>query len=197
MRSRLVTLVAVPVLALGGTVVTAPGASAAPHPIIRTVRAFAAPAGGLGGITAPWVSCSDYTTDPAVRWTLTNLGTGTTRHWHWSGDDDRTRFPRVPAGHYRSRTVATCGTARATRTQEPVVRQKTRRTTMSRAEFDRIRHGMSTRQVTRIVGYPGKTGVTSGAMAWRYYDRMAFLKQAEIRYRHGRVDALWWNGEGD
>ena len=197
MRSRLVALLAVPALALGGTLLVVPEAAAAGHPIIRTVRAFAAPAGEKGGITAPWVSCSDYTTDPTVRWRLTNLDTGTTRRWHWSGDDHRSRFPRVPAGHYRSRTVATCDTTRRTRTQWPVVEQKTRRTTISRAEFDRIRRGMTRGQVTRIVGYPGSSGTTAGAMAWRYYDQMAFLKQSEIRFRHDRVDAKWWNGEGD
>ena len=198
MTSRLAAALVVPALTIAGTVLVVPAAAAAVHPVIRTVRAFDAPAGGKGGITAPWVSCSDYVTDPTVTWVLTDLGTGATRRWHWSGGDTRSRFPRVPAGHYRSRTVATCGADPATRTQLAVVRQKTERSTVSRAEFDRIDRGMSQERVTRIVGYPGTAGASVGATAWRFYDRMPFMKLAEIKYRHGRVAATFWNsGEGN
>jgi len=196
MRSTLVSLVAVPALALAGTGLVAPAASAAPHPIIRTVHAFAAPAGDLGGISSPYVSCSDYTTQPTVTWVLTDLGTRTTRRWHWSGGEDGTYFPRVAAGRYRSRTVATCGATRSTRTQRVAVVQKTERTTVSRAEWHRIHRGMSPRRVARIVGYPGTAGVSVGATQWRFYDRMRFMKVAEIKYRHDRVVGRNWVAGG-
>ena len=93
--------------------------------------------------------------------------------------------------------MATCGADPATHTQLRVVRQKTERSTMSSAEFSRIDLGMSLERVTRIVGNPGTAGVTVGATSWRFYDRMPFMKQAEIKYRRDRVAATFWNsGDG-
>ena len=201
MRTKLGALLTGPtlVLALAGSLLVAPSASAAVHPTIDRARAYAAPQGGKGGILAPYVTCSDYSTQPSATWVLTDLGTGASRRWHWAGADHRTRFPRVDPGRYWSTIRAACAGTFAERAQTLVVTEKTARRTVSQAEFARIHRGMTAPQVAAVIGYPGyRVGGTAGHRMYRLYDRMAFTQTAEVVFWFGRVEQKYWvSGGGD
>ena len=175
------------------------GASAqsGPRPVIQDAQAFRAPIDGKGGIENPFVSCTNYRVEPRVRWVLENTATGYTRTYRWKGALPGVYFPRVKVGTYRSTTTAWCRTNKATRTQTVRVTEKTLRTTISHAEFRRIKRGMSRDRVRHIVGYPGLDAGTYAGERTRNYDMMAFWRWASITYRDGRVVRKAWDVDHD
>ena len=122
---------------------------------------------------------------------------GYTRTYRWKGALPGVYFPRVKVGTYRSTTTAWCRTNKATRTQAVRVTEKTLQTTISRAEFRRIKRGMSRDRVRHIVGYPGLDAGTYAGEATRNYDMMAFWRWASITYRDGRVVRKAWDVDHD
>lgn len=186
--------VATAALIFAGT--TAPGhAATAPH--IGPALAFGAPTAQKGGIENPVAYCDNYNVESRTRWVLKNPDTGYSRTFTWRGALPGIAFPRVAVGTYSSRATAWCGRHEAVRTQTVVVKQKTARTTMSRAEFRSIHRGMTFTRVRDIVGYRGKYAGHWAGKTSRVYDMMAFWRWTQIDYRDGRVVAKYWDVDHD
>ena len=194
MKVRLIFTAAV--AAIAAVLVVIPGghaAAAAFPPRIGPASVFRAPIGEKGGIANPVASCRSYSVEVRTRWVLTNTDTGNSHTYRWRGTLPNYYFPRVRVGHYKSVTTAWCGTAKATRTQLLTVREKALSTTISRAEFQKIRRGMSRVRVSTIVGYDGRFAGSYAGRTMRIYDMMAFWRWAEISYRNGRVVSKMWD----
>lgn len=192
LTTLLPTLVAAVLLAGAGP---APASAAAsPSAIIGSPQPERAPFGAPGGLVSPYVVCAKPTQRPRVQWTVNNVATGQQQTYSWSGAVPAAKFPRVDPGAYASTTVATCKGRQTTRTETVVVTRKTRRTTVSHAEFHRIARGMSLKKVDRIVGYTGRSSWPVGrrreAVA---YDMNRFWSWASVTFRHGHVVAKHWD----
>ncbi len=197
MRPRSATWIAVSALAAGTVLALAPvGASAqdAVHPVIHRGSVYGALPGAKGGIGSPYVYCSDEETSPVVTWRVTNLRTDDVIRKHWTGG--AYYMLRVPAGRYVGETTARCGESTDTRTDAILVREKSDATTISRAEFDRIRKGMTESRVADIVGYRGDLIGTFDGTTYRTYEKMPFAQWCQIQYRDGRVTVKEWVVEG-
>ena len=176
----------------------APGhAQAAPRPHIGMPEAFGAPTGAKGGVKNPPVWCSNFRVEPRVRWTLRNPESGYSETFRWRGVLPGIAFPRVEVGTYTSRTVARCRDRRKVRIQTVTVEQKTPRTTISRAEFRRIRRGMSPKQVRDVVGYRGRPAGHFAGERMRNYDMMRFWRWSVVVYRDGEVRSKYWDTAHD
>jgi hypothetical protein len=175
---------------------TAPAhAATAPH--IGPALPFGAPTAQKGGIENPVAYCDSNNVEPRTRWVLTNPDTGYSRTFTWHGALPGIAFPRVAVGTYTSRTTAWCGRHQAVRTQTVLVKQKTARTTISRAEFRSIHRGMTAAKVGDIVGYRGTPAGHWAGKSFRVYDMMAFWRWTQIVYRDGRVVAKYRDVEHD
>jgi hypothetical protein len=185
-----VGVVAALVAGISAMGLVSPVSAAVPTPRIGDAHAFDAPQGDRGGIETPYVYCSTYRAEPRVRVDFESLRTGRTHTYQWTGSLPNMGFPRVEVGRYRVTTAATCRGTTRTREQNVTVREKAPRTTVSRAEWRRIKRGMTVERVRRIVGYagesmPGSTG--------RIYDMMPFWRWSVVDYRNGRVVSKMWN----
>lgn len=193
MRSRSVSfLAAVAGAAVGVALALGPGAAAVPgsddlH--FWDVTPYGAPPDAKGGIGGPQVDCADGS-EAVVDWTLTNVATDEAKDFHFVGYD--VPFLRVPVAHYRSRTVASCGDVTESRTERVVVWQKNARNTISQAEFNRLRKGMTRAEVARIVGYPGQAGPSYPRYDVQVYDHLEFAAQAQIDFRNDKAVHLFW-----
>src|SRR3954453_8530729 len=125
------------------------------YPVIERATAYDAPVGRPGGISAPFASCANARVVPTMHAVIERPGTDIRYTENWKSWGPNMWFPRVPVGDYRVTTTATCPVHQATRVQTVSVKQKTARTTISRAEFRRIKHGMTLRRIQHIVGYAG------------------------------------------
>ena len=168
-------------------------AAADSRPDIGPPSAFDAPVGQRGGIMSPAVSCADSDARVRVRWSVTNLDSGDRSTYRWRVAAPGMRFPRLPVGDYRSRTVARCDGASARDVRRVSIGQKTHLSTVSRSEFRRIERGMTPRQVRRIVGNPGRDPFRYGGRRTLTYDNMAFWRWSLVSYRDGRVVAKHWD----
>ena len=65
--------------------------------------------------------------------------------------------------------------------------------TVSRAEWQRIKRGMTRAEVAAIVGSDGRDPFRYAGRVTVTYDLMAFWKWSLIEYRGGRVTAKYWN----
>lgn len=191
-RFSLVSCLVVAIASLT-SVATGPPAAAAPRPDINPAQAFDAPIGERGGILSPAVFCEDWDSKVRVRWTVTNVETGDQQSYRWRTAAPGMEFPRLPVGDYRSRTVATCDGARASDVDQVSIRQKTRRSTLSRPEFRRIERGMTPSQVRRLVGNPGRDPFRWDGKRTLTYDNMAFWRWSLVTYRDGRVVEKYWD----
>lgn len=188
-RFALVAAVAVAAsAAVGGEAV----AAAERDPQIGAAVAIRAPIGAKGGVESPYVYCANSPASPKVRWVLTNTNTGRSLTYRWHGVNPTMRVPRVPVGTYKSKTTAWCRTVKGTRRQSLTVREKTHATTISRDEFRSIRPGMSATQVSKIVGYGGRSAGSYAGKKMRTYDMMAFWSWALITHRDGGVVVKSW-----
>src|SRR3954453_17843066 len=144
---RIPLAVATAALIIAGT--TAPALSVTgPH--IGRALAYGAPTAQKGGVENPVAYCDNYQVEPRTRWVLKSPETGYSRTFSWRGALPGIAFPRVAVGTYSSKTTAWCGSHTAVRTQTVVVKQKTARTTISRAEFNSIHRGMTVERVRDI-----------------------------------------------
>jgi len=159
---------------------------------IGTTPAFDAPIGRKGGVENPVALCSDYS-DPKSEWTLTNTETGWSRTYEWVGSLPGMYFPRVPVGEYLSESSATCRRVTRTRSEVVTVEEKTLEGTVSRAEWDQIRRGMTRVEVADIVGSNGRDPFRWDGRLGVTYDMMPFWRWSLINYRNGRVVEKHWN----
>ncbi|MEV7431848.1 hypothetical protein AB0N29_19710 [Nocardioides sp. NPDC092400] len=183
-------------LAATMTVFGAP-ATAKSAPKIYEAVAFDAPIDAKGGVMNPVPYCSNYRTEPRVRWVLANAETGYSRTFRWRGSLPGLYFPRVEAGTYRSTVVAWCGKAKARDVHSVEVGQKTHQTTVSKAEFRRVKVGMTPQRVRQIVGYGGVATPVYAGERTRTYDMMAFWRWSVVVYRHGKVVRKYWDVDHD
>lgn len=161
---------------------------------VKPPHVFAAPKGRRGGITNPLAACVGTPARTAtVVWTLTGTASGWSKTFRFPGDLPGEKFPRVDAGQYRSVTTATCGSDSLTRTHLLEVVRKTRAGTLSRAEFEQVRTGMTRQQVRAVTGLTGRDPVRTGGRRTWTYDMMRFWRWAQITFRNGRVVAKHWN----
>jgi hypothetical protein len=175
------------------------GASAAAgvQPRIPKPVAVDAPTAEKGGVLNPFVSCTRYTVEPRVKWTLTRVKTGKSHTYRWTGALPGMYFPRVAVGRYRSKTTGRCRGNQLTRVHTVRVIQKTLGSTISRAEFKQVRRGMSRAKVGEVVGFDGKAcWVYSGRTSCNY-DMMSFWAWAMITYSDGRVVEKHWDVDHD
>ncbi len=166
---------------------------AATRPIIEDVEAYDAPAGGKGGIKNTFVHCKDYRVEPRARMILRSEDRGWSRVFRWNGALPGTYFPRVWVGSYVVKTTAWCGDVKADRTERVSVVEKTAESTISRAEFDSVRRGMSPTDVVAIVGNPGRDRFKYDGEVGVTDDMMAFWAWAILTYRDGRLVAKFWD----
>jgi hypothetical protein len=182
------------IIAIGGA---AAPAHAAPRPYHFEAIAFDAPQGGKGGVMTPFVACSNLRVEPRVRSVIQNTATGQTWTYRWRGALPGYGFPRVEVGQYEVRTRATCGTTTRRWTDTVRVEEKTPERTVSRAEWRKIKRGMTVDRVAQIVGYRGVRGGRHAGTVTRTYDMMRFWRWSVIEYREGRVVYKRWNVDHD
>jgi hypothetical protein len=170
-------------------------AEAAGGPQIGDTRVERAPIGQKGGLMNPVVWCPSGA-NPRVRTVVEGITNDFNEVWKYRGSLPGLYFPRVQVGRYQLSTQASCGQNTAKRIEVVRVREKTARTTISLAEFRRIRHGMTRARVTNIVGYDGR-GSRYGARMYRTYDMMPFWRYTGVEFRNGRVVRKSWNFSHD
>jgi hypothetical protein len=170
-------------------------ALAAAKPQIDDTRVERAPIGKKGGLMNPVVWCPSGA-EPRVRTVVEGVTNDFHDVWRYRGTLPGLFFPRVRVGRYQLSTTARCQRKVAKRVEVVRVKEKTARTTMSRAEFRRIKRGMTRAQVRRIVGYDGH-GSRYGAWMYRTYDMMPFWRYSNVEFRHGRVVRKSWNVDHD
>ncbi|WP_185995067.1 hypothetical protein [Nocardioides campestrisoli] len=168
-------------------------ASAPPRtPAIGEPPVFDAPAGGKGGIQNPFVHCHSYRIEPRAVMAIVNSQTGWLSIHRWRGALPGVRFPRLRPGTYQVETTVWCGRRGKTARRTVTIKEKTREGTLSRAEFDAVRRGMTYEEVTALVGTPGRDPSTSRDTTSITYDNMAFWAWSIIEYRNDRVRAKYW-----
>lgn len=194
--SRSVTLLRASLFALAIVLVMLSSpAGAAGGPQIGDTRVERAPIGQKGGLMNPVVWCPSGA-NPRVRTVVEGITNDFNEVWKYRGSLPGLYFPRVEVGRYRLTTQASCRLRSAKRIEVVIVREKTARTTVSRAEFRRIKHGMTRAKVEKIVGYDGH-GSRYGAQMYRTYDMMPFWRYAGVELRHGHVVRKSWNFSHD
>ena len=160
--------------------------------------AWDAPAGGKGGVNAGDVWCSTYPAEPRVEVVIESLRTGETYNYRWRGALPNMAFPRVEVGRYEVRTNGTCGTTTKVWVEMVRVKEKSHERTVSRAEWRRIRPGMSVDRVRQIIGYNGAVyRYGYGKRSSHRYDMMPFWRWSLVEYRSGRVISKLWNAAHD
>ena len=153
--------------------------------------------GGKGGVNAGHVWCS-YSAEPRVKVAIESLHTGETYNYRWRGALPNMAFPRVEVGRYEVRTTGTCGTTTKTWVETVRVREKTPERTVSRAEWRRIKRGMTVERVRQIIGYNGEVyRYGYGGRTSHRYDMMPFWRFSIVEYRNGRVVSKMWNVDHD
>lgn len=192
MRTKAYTAFLAPLIVATTALSSAPATAQSP-PQIYDAAAFDAPINEKGGIMNPVPYCSNYHTEPRARWVLTNTETGYSRTFKWRGSYPGLYFPRVKVGRYRSTTVAWCGTDKARAVQTVEVGQKTYKTTVSKAEWRRIKVGMTPQRVRQIVGYGGVASPGYAGERSRTYDMMAFWRWSIVVYKNGKVTKKYWD----
>ena len=182
-------------MALGAVGLLSPATAAAgPRPLHSATQAWDAPVGGKGGVNAGHVWCSTYPAEPTVRVAIESLRTGKTFNYRWHGALPNMAFPRVEVGRYEVRTKATCGTTTKTWDEVVRVKEKTHERTVSRAEWRRIKRGMTADRVRRIIGYDGEVyRYGYGGLTNHRYDVMSFWRFSIVEYRNGHVVSKMWD----
>lgn len=179
-------------LAVPGGVAPAAG-SVAGRATIADAQVVDAPIGERGAIMTPVVSCPRWQVEPRVRTVIAGVTSDFRKVYRYRGTYPGYGFPRVSVGDYRVKTIAYCRGIRSKRSELVTVVEKTRRRTISRAEFRAVKRGMSARRVREIVGYGGEfTGPYDGR-GFRTYDMMAFWAIAVIEFQDGRVTRKFWD----
>lgn len=184
LRALLCALVVAIVLPTGS-------ADAASDPQIADTRVERAPIGKKGGLMNPVASCQSDS-EPRVKTVVEGLDNDFAVTWKYRGALPGLYFPRLDVGRYRLTTQAWCGRDMAERAEVARIREKTDQTTVSRAEFRRIRVGMTPSQVTKIVGHHGYNS-RYGSQLYRTYDMMPFWKYSSVEFRGGHVVRKQWN----
>lgn len=191
-RARFGLVVAI-ALVSGAVGVPTPAAATSPRLHYENAVAVHAPEGRKGGLMTPGVWCSNPSVNPRTRVVIESLGTGETWRYRWRGVLPGYGFPRVDLGQYEVRTRGTCGQRTRNWTETLRVREKTVERTVSRPEWRRIRRGMSTDRVAKIIGYDGKFAGRWRGKRMRQYDMMPFWRWSIVEYRDGRVVSKHWN----
>lgn len=172
-------------------VLPGPPADAAGEPKIGDTQAVDAPTGKKGGLLTPYVACASYDNEPRVRTVIEGVGNGFRDVYEYRGTYPGYGFPRVTVGRYEVTTTARCGSTKATRVETVRVREKSAKRTVSRAEFSRIKRGMTRARVKKIIGYDGRGSRYAGEMT-RTYDMMPFWQIALVVFRDDRVVKKHW-----
>lgn len=158
-------------------------ATAAAKPVIYPVSKEYAPKGKKGVIILPYAYCSGT---GEYRATIRRAGSSKVTTVAWSFGLKRVS---VAAGTYRVSIKATCDGASATKASTVVVRKEKDSNTISRAEFKRIKVGLSLARVKTIVG---TEGIDLGGS--RYFDRRGSnFHWAEVWFSKGKVAGKSWN----
>jgi hypothetical protein len=169
---RLGLLVAFATLTAGLSFGGAVQAVGTPKPVISEPRAFDAPIAKLGGVMNPNVNCGgNFSITPRLKWTVRNVETGETTRFDWFDAYPGMRFPRLAVGTYVSHAVARCRDNRAVSSHRFTIGQKTKKSTILRAEFLAVKKGMALRRVRQIVGNGGVEPYTYGGITSRTFTR--------------------------
>jgi len=171
---------------LTGVVSTAstPTATAAEPPRIGGFGIEYAPKHKNGAVVLPWMGCDGPGTNVAsVLNTKTNQSIR--RTWKFGMS-----YVAVPPGTYRVSIKATCNGASSSYTGTRTIKRETDKNTVSRAEFKRIKKGMTLRQVKKIVG---NNGLGFGSI--RLLDHRGNFGWAELSTRKGKIAGKWWHAE--
>lgn len=140
----------------------------------------------------PVAWCPDHVTRPKVRTVVRGLDNGFRRVWRYRGSYPGRYFPRVEVGRYRLTTKAWCGKRAARRVETVRVEEKTAATTMSHAEYRRIKRGMTPKQVRRIVGVRAFASSYRNQLWWTF-DLMPFWQYGTVEFRDRRLVRKAWN----
>lgn len=165
-------------------------ASAAPT--INDVIAVDAPVREKGGIMSPYTDCANPNVVPRNKMVLKNLVNGNRGVFRWRDSLPGYWFPRLVVGEFKATTTVRCAGYTRVRTQRVEIEQKTHESTVSRAEWRRVRVGMSRERVARVVGTDGRDPFRYGGRSTRTYDNMPFWAWSNIAYRNGRVVEKYW-----
>ena len=173
------------------------GRGAAPHPEARRGRCSDREEGRRAEPLR--ITCTRYTVDPRVKWTLTRVKTGKSHTYRWTGALPGMYFPRVAVGRNRSKTTAWCrGEKNAYPRPHGSSRAEDTRHERSRGQSPRhVHRGMSRAQVRDVVGFDGKACWAYSGRTSCNYDMMSFWAWATITYRDGRVVEKQWDVDHD
>ena len=128
-----------------------------------------------------------------MRWRVVNDSTGEVTSFDWFKAYPGMRFPRLAVGTYTSKVVARCRSNQATRTHRFTIGQKTARSTISMAEFRRVKVGMSRQRVREIVGNGGVDPFSYDGLTSRTFHQMEFWSWSVIQFRDGRLHRKFWS----
>ena len=189
--TRFAAAAALAVVAAAGFAVASPQeAAAATVPTIDSIYVNrAASKSSKGGFDLPtaWSDRSDWN-GPRVTTTVytTSMRYVTqkaTAHGSAPGPEIR-----LHPGTYKVRTVAVEGKRSTTRWQTVTIKVKTDATTMSKAEFNKVKKGMTKKQVRKIVGSKVKL-----SNSWAI-ERTDYRRYAQIDWtKKGRVKSKTWS----
>lgn len=182
---RLIGLSTMVCLLAGGLVTTLPAtAAAAEPPYIGGFGIEYAPKHENGAIVLPWMGCDGPGTNVA---TVVDITTKKSIRRTWQNGMS---YVAVPPGTYRVSIKATCNGASSSYTGTRTVKRETDKNTISKAEFKRIKKGMSLGKVKKIVG---NSGLGFGSI--RLLDQRGNFAWAEISMKKGKVAGKWWYAE--
>lgn len=199
MRSRLLRFLTPLCLGVGAAFIVPVGiVNAAVPASIAPPVAYDAPAGQLGAVEAPWVTCGGKgQIVPTVTWTLKYAASGITIATYRGTELTPLAIHQVRPGRYRTITKATCNDHTWSSTATLRVGQKTKAETVSPKEFGAIKHDMTPKQVKKAVKRAPAVCVVND---WDdsttcTYDLMPLGQIATVTYIDGRVALKEWHVE--
>lgn len=199
MRSRLLRFLAPLCLGVGAALVAPTGVAHAGVPAsIAPPVAYDAPAGQLGAVEAPWVTCGGKgRVVPTVTWTLKYAASGITIATYRGTELTPLAIHQVRPGRYRTITKATCNDHTWSTTATLRVGQKTKAETVSPKEFAAIKDDMTPKQVKKAVKRaPSDCAVNDwDSSTTCTYDLMGLGQIATVTYIDGYVVSKEWNVE--
>jgi hypothetical protein len=154
--------------------------------------------GGKGGIYPADVWCgngSTYSDSPVFTHVEIWKNGLTVAQKQWD-HGEYVNWVRLPAGTYQVRTWAQCGTVEKNFTKTLTIKTLPASQTVSKAEYKKVKNGMSVKKVKKIVGK--KVG---GWKAGKSYtidaDTTSWGNYAWFEFKNGKLKSKYWGPYGD
>jgi hypothetical protein len=103
---------------------------------------------------------------------------------------------RLPAGTYRVSTWAQCGTAEKNLVKTVTIKTLPTSQTVSKAEYKKVKRGMSVKKVKKITGSKIKS-FKSGKYTYIDADTTSWGNYAWFEFKNGKLKSKYWGPYGD